>query len=118
METRENPNIFEYADYREYLKDYYEHSKDTKDNFSYRYFAQKAGFASSNFLYLIIHGKRNLTKDYIPNFGKALGLSNLKLSLPRIITLPKSTGLVKLASSSGIDISRPGAFWVFSESDG
>lgn len=69
------PNVFEYSNYREFLKDYYNYSKVTNENFSYRYFAQKAGFSSSNFLYLIIEGDRNLTKDFVPKFSNAIGFS-------------------------------------------
>lgn len=61
--------------YREFLKDYYDHSKKMNANFSHRSFALKAGFLSSNFLYLIINGKRNLTKDFIPKFASAIGLN-------------------------------------------
>lgn len=68
-------NIFGYSDYREFLRDYYDHSKKTNKNFSYRYFAHKAGFSSSNFLYLIIEGKRNITKDCVPKFSKVIGLN-------------------------------------------
>lgn len=71
-------NIFTYTNYRDFLKDYYDSSKENNKNFSYRYFAKKAGFTSSNFLYLVIHGKRNLTKDYVPKFASAMGLSKLE----------------------------------------
>lgn len=69
------PNIFEYTNYRDFLRDSYAHLKKTQDNFSYRYFAIKAGFSSSGFLHLIIDGKRNLSKDSVPRFSSALGLS-------------------------------------------
>ena len=68
-------NIFKYSNYREFLKAFYTAEKEVNEKFSYRYFAQKAGFTSSNFLYLIITGKRNLSKDFIPKFSKALGLN-------------------------------------------
>lgn len=69
-------NIFEYTDYRKFLKDFYNQSKKANNAFSYRVFARKAGFSSSNFLYLIIEGKRNLTKEYILKFSNAIGLNN------------------------------------------
>jgi len=69
------PDIFQFSDYRKYLKSFYEWSKETNDKFSYRYFAKRAGYASSNFLYLIIEGKRNLTKNYIAKFADAIELN-------------------------------------------
>jgi uncharacterized protein (TIGR02147 family) len=43
--------------------------------FSYRYFAQKAGINSPNFLKQVIESKRNLTPITIEKFSKALKLS-------------------------------------------
>lgn len=69
------PNVFEYTNYRKFLKDSYNHLKKTKEKFSYRWFAARAGFSSSSFLYLIIEGDRNLSKDYVPKFSEVLGLT-------------------------------------------
>ena len=44
-------NIFEYQNYRLYLKDYYQEQKSTKKYFSYRYFSKKAGINAPAFLY-------------------------------------------------------------------
>ncbi len=70
-----HPEIYEYLDYRAYLKAYYDAAKANTRAFSYRYFARKAGFASPNFLKLVIDGKRNLGADSVPRFAKALQLS-------------------------------------------
>lgn len=69
------PNIFEYSNYRDYLRGYYDYAKKEKSNFSHRYFLIKAGFTSPNFLHLVMGGKRNLTKNSILPFAKALELS-------------------------------------------
>lgn len=58
-------SIFEYSDYREYMRDIYEMKKAKNPNFSYRYLAMKADINSSGFFKLIIEGKRNLTKASI-----------------------------------------------------
>lgn len=71
MET----NIFEFTNYRKFLKAYYDAQKNKNKGFSHRSFAQKAGYSSSNFLYLIIEGKRNLNRDYITKFSQAMGLT-------------------------------------------
>jgi uncharacterized protein (TIGR02147 family) len=47
----------------------------TTENFSYRYFAKKAGIGSASYMHLIISGNRNLSKDYVPKFSSALGLT-------------------------------------------
>ncbi len=68
------PDVTSYSDYRKYLKDSYDHRKQTSNGFSFRQFAKKAGFSSPNFLQLVIDGKRNLTKDSVMRFSNALEL--------------------------------------------
>lgn len=68
-------NIFDYSNYRDFLRDYYNHSKETNSRFSFRYFGLKAGFSSPNFLQRIIKGDRNLSKDFVPKFSAAMGLN-------------------------------------------
>jgi uncharacterized protein (TIGR02147 family) len=70
----DRPNVFEYVDYRAYLKACYEAGKARWPGFSYRYFARRAGQTSPNFLKLVIEGKRNLGKDSITAFARALDL--------------------------------------------
>jgi uncharacterized protein (TIGR02147 family) len=59
--------------FREYLRDYYAEKKKQHAFYSFRLFAQKAGFASPNFLKLVIDGKRNMSKESAFRFSKALG---------------------------------------------
>jgi uncharacterized protein (TIGR02147 family) len=66
-------NIFEYQNFRLYLKDYYIEQKDSKKYFSYRYFSKRAGINASAFLYYVIEGKRNLTKKSIDKISSAIG---------------------------------------------
>lgn len=76
MNSEENNRvtIFDYMDYRKYLSDYYTHMKRTTSFFSHRYFAQKAEIRSPNFLKNVMEGKKNLTKESVLKFAKALGL--------------------------------------------
>jgi uncharacterized protein (TIGR02147 family) len=67
-------SVFEYDNYRTYLRDLYERLKATRPHFSYRYFSAKAGFRSPNFLKLVIDGKRNLSAESIEKFVHALKL--------------------------------------------
>ncbi|MBH25154.1 MAG: hypothetical protein CMH57_12015 [Myxococcales bacterium] len=69
------PDIFEYLDYRDYLKDYYDAAKVHNSAFSYRYFSRRAGYSSPNFLKLVMDGQRNLSNDSIDRFAKALKLT-------------------------------------------
>jgi uncharacterized protein (TIGR02147 family) len=66
-------NIFEYQNYRTYLRDYYNDQKAAKKYFSYRYFSKKAGINASAFLYYVIENKRNLTKNSILKISQAIG---------------------------------------------
>jgi len=65
--------IFDYQDYREYLKAYYEDQKATTKSFSYRLFSQRANINTSSFLFHVIQGKKNLTKNSIVKVSGAIG---------------------------------------------
>jgi uncharacterized protein (TIGR02147 family) len=66
-------NIFEYQNFRTYLKDYYNEQKAAKKNFSYRYFSEKAGVNTPSFLYYVIENKRNLTESSVLKISQAIG---------------------------------------------
>lgn len=68
-------NLFEYRDYRQFLKDWYAAGKKSRASLSYRQFAKKAGFHTSNFLMLVMQGKRNLTEESLNKFIVALNLN-------------------------------------------
>lgn len=67
-------NIFEYTDYRKFLKDYYNHKKELKNGFSYTTMAKKLGITSPH-MYLIIDGTRNITKEHLPKLANILSLT-------------------------------------------
>jgi len=54
-------NIFEFTDYREYLKAYFEDRKKSEPKFSHRWLSQKLGLSTPNLILLVMQGKRNLT---------------------------------------------------------
>ena len=68
-------NVFEYQNYREYLRAYYNEQKATKISFSYRSFSKKANINTSSFLFHVIQGKKNLTKNTIVKISNAIGLN-------------------------------------------
>ncbi len=69
-------DIYEYSDYRKFIKDYYERHKAVNPNFSYRYLAEKAGINSAPFFKFLIEGTRNLTKSTLLKTCSALGLKD------------------------------------------
>jgi len=82
MATRRRPesrneaevNIFDFLDYRAYLRAYYDACKRRPAGFSFRTFSKRAGLKSPNFFKLVIDGDRNLGKDTVPKFADAIGL--------------------------------------------
>lgn len=70
----EKPNIYNYLNYRDFLRDLVAYLKATKRAFSYRYFARESGLKSPNFLKFILDEKRNLTFDSIQKFAKGFKL--------------------------------------------
>lgn len=67
-------SIYNYENYREYLKDYFDDKKKTNNNFSHRYFAKKAGFSSHSYIYFILSGTRNLTETTLTKMINGLEL--------------------------------------------
>lgn len=67
-------SVFDYTDYRKYLADYYKEQKEQNPVFSYRYFAQKAGYNSSGMYKDIVSGRTNIKPGFIAKLSKALKL--------------------------------------------
>jgi uncharacterized protein (TIGR02147 family) len=67
-------SIFAYTDYRSFIRDYFCDKKQSNPAFSHRGFASLAGFKTSNFMHLVITGKRNLTKESITKIALAMKL--------------------------------------------
>lgn len=66
--------LFDYLDYRLYLKEYYEDRKQGEKGYTFRSMAAQMGFGSSNYLMLVMQGKRNLGRDSLKQVMKGLGL--------------------------------------------
>jgi uncharacterized protein (TIGR02147 family) len=83
LATRRAPNktrpievsVYDYLDFRAYLRAYYDAAKRTRPSFSFRLFSKLAGLRSPNFLKLVIDGQRNLGADSVGRFADALNLS-------------------------------------------
>ena len=68
------PSVFDFTDFRLFLKTLFEYKKATVSSFSHRRFAQAAGFASPNFLKLVMDGQRNLTSTSIAKIARGFKL--------------------------------------------
>ncbi|MBF0106522.1 MAG: TIGR02147 family protein [Deltaproteobacteria bacterium] len=87
MTNQDQPVIFEYTDYRKFLRDLYEYKKETTPFFSYRYFSKMAGFTSPNYFKLIMDGDRNLSGGAINKFIKALKLNIKEARFFRLLVM-------------------------------
>ncbi len=68
-------NLYQFSDYREFIRAYYESQKNSRIGFSFRAFAKKAGFSSPNFIKLVMEGQKNLSLDSIHKLAKAMDLN-------------------------------------------
>ena len=67
-------DVFEYLDYRAYLRDVYIAKKGDGGTFSFRAFSRRAGLRSPNHLKRVTDGERNLTREMAVRYAKALEL--------------------------------------------
>jgi uncharacterized protein (TIGR02147 family) len=72
MESKKTVSIYDYTDYRQYLRDYYEEQKAQNPAFSYRYFAMRAGYNSSGLYKDIVDGRTGITRSLILRFSIAM----------------------------------------------
>ena len=68
-------NLFDYLDYRAFLRDFYLARKREQGKFSFRFFSKLVGLRSSNFLKLVMDGERNLQGETLHRLIKAMKLS-------------------------------------------
>jgi uncharacterized protein (TIGR02147 family) len=72
--SRKSPvSVFEFLDYRDYLKAHYQVTKAQRPSYSFRLFSKLAGLRSPNFLKLVMEGQRNLSADSVTRFSSAMG---------------------------------------------
>jgi uncharacterized protein (TIGR02147 family) len=67
-------NIFDYLEYREYLRDYYQEQKRTKPFFSYRFIGNRVGMDSS-FVIKVLQSGLHISPKKIESFIKLLNLN-------------------------------------------
>jgi len=69
-----NKEIFNYSDFRIFLKEFYSQKKTSSDRFTFSLFAEMTGFSSPSFLKLVMQGKKNLTSQSIQKIVSGLHL--------------------------------------------
>jgi uncharacterized protein (TIGR02147 family) len=65
--------IFDYLDYRAYLKDFYEEKKSRQSFFSYRLFGKRVGVDAS-YLAKVLMNSRHISEDSVGRFSEVCGL--------------------------------------------
>lgn len=73
-ETKPTKKIFEYLDYREFLKDYYNRKKEANPAFSLRVFSDRIGFKAKDFISRVMNGDKNLSNQSISKVATGLRL--------------------------------------------
>ena len=72
--VEEMVSVFDYLDYRKFLKTWFEAKKRENPRYSFRLFADQAGFKSKSFIAHVMDGKANLSENSLFALGKALKL--------------------------------------------
>jgi uncharacterized protein (TIGR02147 family) len=70
-----HPSIYDYLDYRGFLKDRFLEIKKKNPLFSYQSFSRMAGAKSTSFLKLVMDGKRNVSDEGIGMLARGFHLS-------------------------------------------
>ena len=73
-EKKGTRKVFEYLDYREFLKDYYNSKKEANPAFSLRVFSDKIGFKAKDFISRVMSGSKNLSDQSISKVAAGLRL--------------------------------------------
>jgi hypothetical protein len=74
MENTEHPNLFNYLDYRHFLRDWLTAAKKHY-GFSYRVFSRRAGLRSPSLYKMVMDGQRDLIEGSLHKFLEGLSLS-------------------------------------------
>jgi uncharacterized protein (TIGR02147 family) len=74
------PSIFKYLDYRQYLKDFLAHKRETSPTFSLEQLGRRTGCLTKSHISLIVSGKRTLTTKRATALGLALGMSSKEIA--------------------------------------
>lgn len=74
MENKQTPDLFNYLDYRHFLRDWLTAAKKHY-GFSYRVFSRRAGLKSPSLYKMVMDGERDLIEGSLHKFLEGLSLS-------------------------------------------
>ena len=78
-------SVYDYTNYRKFLRDYYDMHKESKRGYSFRNFSKAAGFTSPNFVKLVMDGERNLSSAAVEKCIAALRLVGNRAAYFRVL---------------------------------
>lgn len=85
-------NLYQYTDYRAYLRDWLVEAKESFPAMSYRYMASRLGL-DPGFLVHIFHGQKHLAEKHVPGLVKLLKLNAKDAEyLRRLVSFGKAKG--------------------------
>jgi uncharacterized protein (TIGR02147 family) len=85
-------SVFEYDNYRQYLKDFYTAAKAENSKFSFRFLARQAGLSSASFLKHVMDGQRNLSNESAEKVIRALKFNREEaLHFKKLVQLNQAT---------------------------
>lgn len=79
--------VFDYLDYREFLKDVYHRNKALDAKFSCRYIAAKVGFKSASYFTQVLHGRTDMTPAMALRFAEFLKLERRESEYLELLVL-------------------------------
>lgn len=86
-------NVFDYIDYREYLRDAYAERRAETSKFSYRYIAGKVGFASPGFFANVLAGKKDISLKLVLKFAELFRMGRKEKDyFEALVLFTKATG--------------------------
>ncbi len=71
-------NVFDFSNHRVYLKEALAEKKSADSSFTHRYLCSKLGLRTSNFILLVIQGKRDLSSELAQRLAVIFGLQELE----------------------------------------
>src|SRR4051812_25863812 len=86
-------NVFDYIDYRKYLRDAYAERRAESSKFSYRFIAGKVGFASPGFFANVLSGKKDISLKLVLKFAELFRLGRKEREyFETLVLFNKATG--------------------------
>jgi uncharacterized protein (TIGR02147 family) len=86
-------NIFEYIDYRQYLRDAYAERRSESPKFSYRFIAGKVGFSSPGFFANVLSGKKDISLKLVLKFAELFRMGRKESAyFENLVLFNKATG--------------------------